>query len=110
MKEEIEWKWLVNLLTEGTAHMNGFLRKVKPACVKDFERLAGASENNKYFKEWFNTMAKKGVFEFYELRNKYVKTYIINVKLMNKELTEYDIYKKIRRIFQKKAGFFEIMD
>jgi len=82
MKQEKEVLWIVNLL-KSKKFTKKLLGKTIGGCIKDFERFAGASENNTEFRKWFYLMVEEGIFEFFEKsvkRHIPVDTYIINIK------------------------------
>lgn len=101
MKEEILFKWIVNLLS---SHLvKGVIIK-RPGCKKDFERIAGASENSNLFSEWFYDCVKDGSIEYYGEqkinKSKTVKSYLINRKKMDRKLCELQIYEPLMSYLQ----------
>lgn len=103
MKTEIEFKWIVNLLNSEFL-AGGFFRKQKSGCKSDFEKVAQAPLNSKEFSGWFDDMIVKKVF-FCDADE---QRFLINASLLEQELKNNPLYSSTRRIFQKKAGFFEL--
>jgi len=66
MKEEKEVIWLIKLYNSEYSKIGFFNKNSKSACIKDFERLLEAPENDITFREWIKKMKNIGVIEFYE--------------------------------------------
>lgn len=102
MKSEIEFKWLVNLLTSPYVKK---IIKCQGGCKKDFERVSGSSENNKEFHKWFEYLISIGAIEFYQdikTRSKTVPTYVVNYKKLSKILFMNKMYPLVEKIAYKK--------
>ena len=101
MKEEIEFKWIINLMA--SKHVKGFFT-VYPICKKDFERVAGAGENNKAFSKWFYFMVNTGSIEYYDnekSRGFITDRYLVNKKIIYKRLQKLNIYKPLKKVMDR---------
>jgi len=99
MKNEVEYKWLINLDTTSKIQ-NSFLKK-GGGSYKEFEKFAEAPMNSKEFRKFFNQMIELGVISFsYNKDNggNPCKIYILNKSNCLKYLRNFEIYKKSRKI------------
>ena len=103
MKEEVEFKWIVNLLNspfvKGVFNNNG-------GCKKDFERYAGASENNSKFSTWFNQMNDCNAIQYSGFKKsshgRNIESYVIIFKELNEILIGNSLYRPLMKIMDKK--------
>jgi hypothetical protein len=98
MKEEKEVIWLIKLYN--CQYIKGGLFKInKLACIKDFEKLLNAPENNSRFNHWIKEMIQLNVIEFSEKikvgKGNLVDGYFINRDQIKKRLREIETYSKI---------------
>jgi hypothetical protein len=108
MKKEKERDWLITLYeSEHTKDLINLKISPKPACIKDFERLACAGENNKEFRQWVKKLIDMEVFVFIGkisrgMRNNVISDgYIIDgPKLVKYEKTVKD-HKKYDKYYNK---------
>jgi len=108
MKPEKEVFWLVNLLN------SKFVKKRIGACncgcKSDFEKVAGASINDKIFNKWADYLIEIGIFEFSEIgynkTNIPVKLYFINGSKLIKRLREIPFYLNVVNVIRLKETAF----
>ena len=98
MKEEKEIIWLTKLYLSDYAKK--FIKSPKLCCIKDFEKLLDAPENNKDFNEWIKSMIQLGVLEFSEkIKIGYcrhlVNGYFVNRDQIKKRLREIETYSNV---------------
>lgn len=107
MKPEKEVFWIVNLLK--SKFVRKLLGEFIVGCRYEFERVAGASENNKSFKEWMDILIEEGCFEPFGKR-KFVggtiDTYVIDKNKLIKRLRKIEFYKDIRNLIRTEETAF----
>lgn len=106
MKPEKEVIYLIKLYQ--SEYIKGFF-KIKTACIKDFERICFAPENDKSFRIWINEMKEIGIIECVgKNSNKYgrnVDGFVVNRDLILKRLRNLDAYKNLVKFFDSRAMF-----
>lgn len=88
MKDEKECEWLVNLLNSELFKHSG--------CKSDFERVAGASENNKDFRRWIDLLIERECVVFSCVKNG-VDTYVVDRKKLMDFLRKNRFYENMKR-------------
>lgn len=102
MKDEKELIWIFKLLT--SEYAGGFLRSKKVGCMRDFEKIAEASENDKDFRDWiklfliYRTSEKRGA-----KWGSNVKLYELDVDKMFKKMRDNCEYPIVYRFFDKRS-------
>jgi hypothetical protein len=95
MKEEKEVIWLIKLYNSEYSK-SGIFGKQKCACIKEFERLLDAPENNSSFRNWIKQMKEIEVIEFCEKikigQGNIVDGFIVNKDAIIKRLREIKVY------------------
>lgn len=104
MKKEVELKWIINILN--SLYLKGGLFKKKiGGCKKDFEKCAGASESDKAFRIWLDSLIEEGYFEEFEERiigrGSPVKTYLVIPERFEELLRDNELYQKTERIAKR---------
>jgi hypothetical protein len=98
MKEEKEVIWLMKLYNCQYIK-GGLFKSPKLGCIKDFERLLNAPENDKNFNEWIKKIKLLKIIESNEKIKiggiKEVDGYFVNKKEIINRLRELDIYLNI---------------
>lgn len=108
MKQEKEVTWLIKLYQ--SKYIKGFFGS-NCACIKDFERLLDAPENDRLFRIWINQLKESGILEFSnKIDNRRngisVDGFVINRDLVLKRLRELDIYSDLVKFFNLRSGGF----
>lgn len=106
MKEEKEVIWLIKFYLSDYA--KNLFKKNKVACVKDFERLVNAPNNDIRFRKWIKDMININVIEFSERKNnggfgRTVNYYCVNRNEIIKRLREIDCYDSLVRFFDLRS-------
>lgn len=102
MKSETEFRWIVNLLN--SPYVKGFWGS-RSGCKRDFERISGSGEKNKYFRKWFNFLLECGAIEHYGDTNthgKFVPGYVVIYKKLYKILIKNKLYISVAKIINEK--------
>lgn len=106
MKQEKEVIYLIKLYQSD--YIKGFFR-IRTACIKDFERICLAPENDKSFRIWINDMKSIGIIECIgKNSNKYgrnVDGFVVNRELILKRLRELEVYSDLVDFFSSRAMF-----
>lgn len=101
MKEETEFKWIVNLLNNEDGSLSGS----KGGTIKEFEKYAKAPFNSKEFRNWFNLLMKKSIISFFRYEDNPVgiptKIYTFNAMKLIDYLNNFDLYKKAYKVALK---------
>jgi len=97
MKKEVEWKWIVNLLSSD--YVKSSFGNNKSGCKRDFEKIAGASENNKEFHFWLEFLIENGYLQEAGMINTH-KTYVIIKKRLIELARNHDLYKANKHFFE----------
>lgn len=108
MEEKKEVIWLIKLFQSEFVKSKFFNSKV--ACVKDFERLLNAPENDKNFRKWINEMKELSVIEFFKKINnrrngKPVDGFVVNKENVLKRLRSLETYDNLVKFFDSRAMF-----
>jgi len=98
MKPEKEVLWMVNLLN--SKYVKRSFGVSYGGYKSDFEKVAGASENNKYFRAWLNLLIEEKILEPYKDKktNTFgndIQTYVINSNKLLAKLRQNWVYKTI---------------
>lgn len=116
MRSEIEFKWIVNLLNSQFLKGGVFGERIG-GCLKDFEIVAGASQNAINFNKWAKELIGNGTFEFVrEIKNprggKSKITYAIIFPKLESKLFKNPLHNPSKgyywKYYKKKVGFFEL--
>jgi len=103
MKEEIEIKWVVNLLNASNLS-NSFFKK-GGGSIRDFEIGSGASFNSKEFRSFFNSMSNLEIIKFSYLRENGkgnpIKIYVLNKNKLFKYLKSFEFYTKFKKVIDE---------
>lgn len=105
MKQEIEYKWIVNLLNSDYLK-GGFFKPSLGGCKKDFEKVAQAPENSKEFLKFFKELIEIGTIESCGKKSvgrssNFVDHYLIIYVKLEKRLRSNVLYFPSKKIFDK---------
>ena len=103
MKPEKEFAWMVKLLN--SKYRKNVWGKTIGGCKRDFEIEGGASENDKEFNKWLNSLIEQGILVIFEMRTsgkgRPVETYIVNFKELESLLKENPLYPFAKKYFDR---------
>jgi len=100
MKEEKEVIWLIKLYNSEYSQGGLFNKNSKSACIKDFERLLEAPENDLSFGNWIKEIKELGIIIFSEKIKighcrHLVDGFVVNKKEVLNRLKEINSYSKV---------------
>jgi len=101
MKEDREFKWMINLLSSNNFSNNLFY--VNGGRFSDFEICANNSARDKYFSKWFKFLLKEKVVNFLEYKEnskgRPFKIYSLDKNKLIKIFEKYELFKKLDKIY-----------
>ena len=109
MKEEIEYKWLIRLLTCPYAKKVSAFDKLSgnlpSGCLSNFEKYVGVSAKNRDFRIFFRKLLIDGAIKFHTrkiTRGGQADFFIVDFYKMKEVISKYEIWKKTMIIAERK--------
>lgn len=100
MRSERELFWMVKLLSGPYVRGRISLGRQKSGCKRDFEQIAGATENDKTFRRFLDVLMEEGCLEFHDRRVERgaVDCFVVNKQKLKERLKANPVYRELKPI------------